>query len=149
MCIAWPANGGIKRKAVSSASATLIAGALALSACSPAVPEPEETALSRTAALIIIEQANRIADANALLYLETGSAAPTVATLIQKHYLLQTPSPKEVLTWALLPDGTVVAKLSAMGAAVCVMVNEIATGNALDTTGRTSCQHLTVKRKAD
>jgi len=67
----------------------------------------------------------------------------------QKHYLLQTPSPKEVLTWALLPDGTVVAKLSAMGAAVCVMVNEIATGNALDTTGRTSCQHLTVKRKAD
>lgn len=118
-----------------------------LFACSTA-SEPEESALSRTTALVIIEQAQRIADANTLFAVETGNSTTSIPQLVQARYLERVPSPKEVLTWELLPDRTVVAKLTAQSAAICIMVNEIATGNALDTQGPISCQRLTVKLKA-
>ena len=118
--------------------------ALMAGACTPTTPE-EPSALARTTALVLAERARQIADANTLLSLETGTGTGSLPLLVSLRYLGQAPRPKELLRWELRPDTSVVGYLAPGAAAVCIQINELATGNPLDTSGALSCQHLVVR----
>lgn len=118
--------------------------ALMAGACTPTPPE-EPSALARTTALVLAERARQIADANTLLSLETGTGTGSLPLLVSLRYLGQAPHPKELLRWELRPDTSVVGYLAPGAAAVCIQINELATGNPLDTSGALSCQHLVVR----
>lgn len=122
-----------------SLSLVLMAGA-----CAPN-PVEETSALARTTALVIAERARQIADANTLLSLETGTGTASLPLLVSLHYLGQAPLPAELLRWELRPDASVTGYLVPGAAAVCVQINELATGNPLDTSGALNCQHLVVR----
>lgn len=118
--------------------------ALMAGACAP-TPTEESSALARTTALVLAERARQIADANTLLSLETGTGTASLPLLVSLHYLGRAPLPAELLRWELRPDASVTGYLVPGAAAVCVQINELATGNPLDTSGALSCQHLVMR----